>query len=81
MVKYVQSLLTSRRCTQPGKYPSRETDMIKGWANRKRGRMGKAKGIDDVCLKETQCDLIAFNYLESKTGRLVNRCSPFSLKT
>lgn len=31
--------------------------------------------------EETQRDLIAFNYLKNNVERMVNRCSPFPLKT
>lgn len=45
---------------------------------------GKANGTALAMFagrKETHRDLIASNYMKSKVGRMVNRCSPFPLKT
>lgn len=48
------------------------------------GKWGKANGTVLAMFarrEETQRDLIAFNYLKNNVERMVNRCSPFPLKT
>lgn len=55
-----------------------------GYANRRRGKMGEANGTVLAMFakrEETQRGLIAFNYLKNNEERMVNRCSPFPMKT